>query len=57
MSWRPSPNSKGLRKLELKAHGRSVAGAVPFGYAADPRTEELVVIPKEGEVVSVDENC
>lgn len=36
----------------LKSHGRRVAGAVPFGYAADPRTKQLVVIPEEAEVVS-----
>lgn len=36
----------------LKSKGRRIAGAVPFGYAADPRTKQLVVIPEEGEVVS-----
>jgi len=36
----------------LKANGRRIAGAVPFGYAADPRTKQLVVVPGEGEVVS-----
>lgn len=36
----------------LKANGRWVAGAVPFGYAADPRTKQLVVIPEEGDMVS-----
>jgi len=25
---------------------------VPFGYAADPRTKQLVVVPEEGEIVS-----
>ncbi len=36
----------------LKSHGRRVAGAVPFGYAADPRTKQLVVVPEEAKVVS-----
>ena len=36
----------------LKANGRRIAGAVPFGYAADSRTKQLVVVPEEGEVVS-----
>jgi site-specific DNA recombinase len=36
----------------LKSHGRRVAGAVPFGYAADPRTKQLVAVPEEAEVVS-----
>jgi DNA invertase Pin-like site-specific DNA recombinase len=36
----------------LKSHGRRVAGAVPFGYAADLRTKQLVVVPAEAEVVS-----
>ena len=36
----------------LKANGRRIAGAVPFGYAADPRTKQLVVVPGEGEVAS-----
>ena len=36
----------------LKANGRRIAGAVPFGYAADPRTKQLVVVPGEGEMVS-----
>ena len=31
----------------LKANGRRIAGAVPFGYAADPRTKQLVVVPGE----------
>jgi hypothetical protein len=29
-----------------------VAGAVPFGYAADPRTKRLVVIAEEGGIVA-----
>ena len=36
----------------LKANGRPVAGAVPFGYAADSRVKQLVVIPEEGAPVS-----
>jgi site-specific DNA recombinase len=30
----------------LKGNGRRVAGAVPFGYAADSRTKQLVVAPE-----------
>lgn len=36
----------------LKANGRRVAGAVPFGYTADPRTKQLVVVSEEGAIVS-----
>ncbi len=36
----------------LRSNGRRVAGAVPFGYAGDPRTKQLVVVPEEAEVVS-----
>lgn len=36
----------------LKSHGRRVAGAVPFGYSADPRTKQLVVVPEEAKIVS-----
>ena len=36
----------------LKSKGRRIAGAVPFGYAAEPRTKQLIVVPEEGEVVS-----
>ncbi|MCC6264304.1 MAG: recombinase family protein [Bryobacterales bacterium] len=36
----------------LKANGRGMAGAVPFGYAADSRTKQLVVIPDEGAIVT-----
>jgi hypothetical protein len=36
----------------LKAKGRRIAGAVPFGCAADPRTKQLVVVPEEGGMVS-----
>jgi site-specific DNA recombinase len=35
----------------LKANGRRVAGVVPFGYAADLRTKQLVVVPEEAEIV------
>lgn len=35
----------------LKANGRRIAGVVPFGYSADPRTKQLVVIPEEADVV------
>ncbi len=40
-----------VARAYLKANGRRVAGAVPFGYVADPRTKQLVVIPEEGEIV------
>lgn len=36
----------------LKSKGRRVAGAVPFGYTADPRTKQLIVVPDEAEIVS-----
>lgn len=36
----------------LKSKGRRIAGAVPFGYAADPRTKQLIVVPEEGDIVS-----
>jgi site-specific DNA recombinase len=36
----------------LKANGRRVAGAVPFGYTADPRTKQLVVVSEESAIVS-----
>lgn len=36
----------------LKLHGRRVAGAVPFGYSAAPRTKQLVVVSEEAEIVS-----
>ncbi|MCC6391845.1 MAG: recombinase family protein [Bryobacterales bacterium] len=36
----------------LKSRGRRVAGAVPFGYSADLRTKQLVVVPEEAEIVS-----
>ncbi len=36
----------------LRSHGGRVAGAVPFGYTADPRAKQLVVMPQEAEVVT-----
>lgn len=36
----------------LKSHGRRVAGALPFGYAADPYSNQLVVTPAEAQIVS-----
>ena len=36
----------------LKSHGRRVAGALPFGYVADPHTKQLVVLPEEAQIVS-----
>lgn len=36
----------------LKSKGRRIAGAVPFGYTADPRTKQLVIVPEEGESIS-----
>ncbi len=36
----------------LRSKGRRIAGAVPFGYAADPRTKQPAVVPEEGEIVS-----
>jgi site-specific DNA recombinase len=35
----------------LKSHGRRVAGAVPFGYQADPHTKQLVVCQEEAAAV------
>ena len=35
----------------LKQHGRRIAGPPPFGYASDPATKQLVVIPKEARRV------
>lgn len=35
----------------LKAHNRRIAGPVPLGYAADPKTKQLVVVPKEARRV------
>lgn len=38
-------------RANLKAHGRRIAGATPFGYFADPRTKQLVVCEEEGEAI------
>ena len=35
----------------LKHHGRRIAGPAPYGYAPDPVTKQLVVIPKEARRV------
>ena len=33
-------------RAHLKGHGRRIAGAIPFGYVADPHTKQLVVCVK-----------
>jgi len=38
-------------RARLKAKGRRVAGAVPYGYDGDPRTKQLVVNPNEAPAV------
>ncbi len=38
-------------RARLKAHGRRIAGAVPFGYEADPRTKQLGVCNEEAQAV------
>jgi site-specific DNA recombinase len=38
-------------RAHLKAHGRRIAGAVPFGYAADRHTKQLVVCDEEAGAV------
>jgi site-specific DNA recombinase len=38
-------------RAHLKAHGRRVAGAVPFGYEADRHTKQLVVCDEEADAV------
>jgi DNA invertase Pin-like site-specific DNA recombinase len=38
-------------RAHLKAHGRRIAGATPFGYSADPHTKQLVVCEEEAEAV------
>lgn len=38
-------------RAHLKAHGRRIAGATPFGYDADPRTKQLVVREEEAEAI------
>ena len=39
-------------RAHLKAHGRRVAGAVPFGYEADRHTKQLVVCNEEADAVA-----
>ncbi len=38
-------------RARLKARGQRIAGAVPFGYATDLRTKQLVPLPEEAEIV------
>jgi len=38
-------------RAHLKAHGRRIAGAIPFGYSDDPRTKQLVVCEEEAAAV------
>ena len=38
-------------RARLKARGQRIAGAVPFGYAADPRTKQFVPSASEAAVV------
>jgi site-specific DNA recombinase len=38
-------------RARLKARGLRIAGAIPFGYAADPRTKQLISIADEAAVV------
>lgn len=38
-------------RAHLKAHGRRIAGAIPFGYATDPHTKQLVVCDEEASAV------
>jgi site-specific DNA recombinase len=38
-------------RAHLKAHGRRIAGAVPFGYEADPQTKQLVVCDEQSKAV------
>ncbi len=38
-------------RAHLKAHGRRIAGAIPFGYAADPHTKQLEVCEEEASAV------
>ena len=38
-------------RVGLIARGRRIAGVVPFGYAADPRTKQLMPVPAEAAVV------
>ena len=38
-------------RANLKAHGRRIAGATPFGYFAYPLTKQLVVCEEEAEAI------
>jgi hypothetical protein len=38
-------------RARLKARGQRIAGAVPFGYEADPRTKQLLQSAREAPVV------
>ena len=38
-------------RAHLKAHGRRIAGAILFGYAADRHTKQLVVCDQEADAV------
>ena len=38
-------------RAQLKARGRRIAGAVPYGYDADPQTKQLVVNKDESGIV------
>jgi DNA invertase Pin-like site-specific DNA recombinase len=38
-------------RAHLKAHGRRIAGAVPFGYEADHHTKQLIVCDDEAQAV------
>lgn len=38
-------------RAHLKAHGRRIAGAVPFGYEADRHTKQLIVCDEEAQAV------
>ena len=39
-------------RAHLKAHGRRIAGATPFGYFADRHTKQLVVCDEEAAAVA-----
>jgi site-specific DNA recombinase len=38
-------------RAHLKAHGRRIAGAVPYGYEADHHTKQLIVCDEEAQAV------
>lgn len=38
-------------RARLKAKGRRIAGAVPYGYDGDPGTKQLVVNPNEARAI------